>query len=195
MPSRDTPEDSKASERQQDTSFLSQSREQQKGLSSASETKADAEGKPQPQNEDKKVGREHPSNHEWISDTAQKILLEDEPAERDRGNTSGTQQAEAGNEGDAESATAQHGKSSQPVNGSVARAEEGSIDPEVLASLPPEIQRELKLASMMKLGTVKKPQQQQQQQQLHPRPVSKPQTTVAKQKKKGPNIGNYFSAK
>lgn len=59
-----------------------------------------------------------------------------------------------------------------------------AVDPEVLASLPPDIQRELKLASMMKMGNDRTKQKQ-----------SAVRQPVANAKQKRPSITNFFSSK
>ena len=193
--SRDAPGDSKADDVKEVASLPSQSRDQLQDANAATATEAQAGGGHQSQTKQLKVGREHPSNHEWISDTAQKILLGDEPGTRDENGRSCTKPASPGDKQAAESIAAQYEDTSQAVTGSMLNSDHGPIDPEVLASLPPEIQREVKLASMMRMGTLKAPQQQQQQ----PRPqlVSKPQVAMGKLKKmkKGANIANYFSSK
>lgn len=73
-------------------------------------------------------------------------------------------------------------QSAEACNGS-----QSVVDPEVFASLPPDIRRELKLASMMRLGNDKaKPQPKQSA-------VRQPALVGSKHKK--PSIANYFSAK
>ena len=157
------------------------------------DAKSQAQERGQSQDSQLRPRQEHPSNHEWISDTAQRILLEETslPAAANEDEASGSQPTADAERGP-NSAEAQHQQSSLPMSGGMQRAEDGCIDPDVFASLPPEIQREVKLASMMKLGAVNKPLQQQR----NPKPFGKPPTAVTKQqKKKAPNIANFFSAK
>ena len=192
LPFREASRDSRGNDMEKEASLPDQSKGQLQEENVATATEPKAEGETHSQRNEFEVGREHPSNHEWISDTAQRILLEDEPSARDEADPTSAKQAAAEEERVANSRPTQHTDTSEAMDGSMQRSEDGSIDPEVLASLPPEIQREVKLASMMRMGSLKKPPQQQ----LHHKPVNKPQIAAPKQKKKkGANIANYFSAK
>ena len=68
---------------------------------------------------------------------------------------------------------------------------EDEVDPEVFASLPPEIRRELKLASMMKMGATKRTARNGVQK--NEEPSTQHQYTTAKRKK--PSIATFFGAK
>ena len=159
------------------------------------EASSQAEERDQSHRTQPEPGTEHPSNHEWISETAQRILQEEPPDDRRGDEPSGSFQVTADEERGIDDSGAHCQAFSEPAKGNMRSGEDGCIDLEVLASLPPEIQREVKLASMMKMGALKRPRPQPQH--LHPRSVGKPPVTTVKQekKKKGPNIANYFSAK
>ena len=73
---------------------------------------------------------------------------------------------------------------------------EYGVDPEVLASLPPDIQRELKLASMARLGNPKTAQQRHPKTaQQRPDLGLKARKVGLTDKKKKASIAKYFSAK
>ena len=67
-----------------------------------------------------------------------------------------------------------------------------SVDPEIFASLPPDIQRELRLASMMKMGGQKS---QPGTQVAAKRSAATPRQPPVTAKRKKDSIASYFSAK
>ena len=83
-------------------------------------------------------------------------------------------------------------RTEQLTRGSNQGGADSSVDPDILASLPPDIQRELKLASMMKMGG-QKGQQGMQAPAKRPATTARQPPVTAKRKKA--SIANYFSAK